>query len=167
MDNDTTGCYDRIIISLGMLACCRLGMPSNAIKCQAETLCHLRYAVKHANGISPLEYFSTLLEPLFGTGQGSGASPAIWLCLVVILLDTLDRLSTERNIPGLAFVDLWSEIFEQGRVGAFVDDTNQGVMDSTGKLSVEELVDVLRQAGQLWENLLFISGGTLNLSKCS
>ena len=86
---------------------------------------------------------------------------------MVILLNTLDRLSTERNIPGLAFMDPWSEIFEQWRVGAFVDDTNQGVMDSTGKLSVAELVDALRHAGQLWEKLLYISGGTLNLSKCS
>jgi hypothetical protein len=38
MDNDATGCYDRIIVSLGMIACRRLGMPSSAIKTQAEAL---------------------------------------------------------------------------------------------------------------------------------
>jgi hypothetical protein len=38
MDNDATGRYDRIIVSLGMVACRRLGMPSSAIRTQAEAL---------------------------------------------------------------------------------------------------------------------------------
>jgi hypothetical protein len=38
MDNDETGCYDRIIVSLGMIACQRLGMPSSAVQTQAEAL---------------------------------------------------------------------------------------------------------------------------------
>ena len=29
MDNDATGCYERIIVSFGMTACCRLGMPQS------------------------------------------------------------------------------------------------------------------------------------------
>ena len=37
MDNDATGCYDRVITALGMIACRRLGMPESAIRCQAET----------------------------------------------------------------------------------------------------------------------------------
>ena len=167
MDNDATGCYDRIITSLGMLACRRLGMPRCAIACQATCLQNMRYAIKQVTGISINEYFSTLLEPLFGTGQGSGASPAIWLCLVVILLNSLDRISKEDGIPGLSFTDPWNELLAAWRVGAFVDDTNQGVMDPDGQLSLEELVEQLRRAGQLWETLLTISGGCLNLSECS
>ena len=167
MDNDATGCYDRIVTSLGMLACRRLGMPTHAIACQAEALRKMRYAVKQVAGISLLEYIGTLLDPLFGTGQGSGASPAIWLALVVILLNSLDRLSNEYQIPGLAFHDPWNDIFETWRFGAFVDDTNQGVMDPNGLMSMDDLVEAMRSAGQLWENLLYISGGCLNLAKCS
>lgn len=167
MDNDATGCYDRIITSLGMIACRRLGMPTNVIRCQAETLFHMKYAVKHVYGISDCQYTSSPTEPLFGTGQGSGASPAIWLSLVVILLNSLDRMSKEDNIPALSFSDPWQEILEAWRVGAFVDDTNQGIVDHTGSMSPEELVEQLRQAGQMWERLLHISGGSLNLSKCS
>ena len=167
MDNDATGCYDRIVTSLGMIACRRLGTPDNAIRCQAETLRNMKYAVKHVYGASSDKYESTDTEPLFGTGQRSGASPAIWLSLVVILLNALDRMSNEESIPGLAFHDPWRVISQAWRVGAFVDDTNQGVMDSSGDLSPSELVEQLRQAGQLWEKLLHISGGSLNLSKCS
>ena len=167
MDNDATGCYDRIIISLGMMACRRLGMPTNAIRCQAEALQKMKYTVKTMHGLAPLQYNSSDSSPLFGTGQGSGASPAIWLSLVVVLLNALDRMSAEDSIPGLSFQDPWGEFSAAWRVGAFVDDTNQGVLDSSHNLSPEELVEQLRKAGQMWENLLHISGGSLNLAKCS
>jgi hypothetical protein len=90
MNNDATGCYDCIIVSLGMIACRRLGMPSSAIRTQAESLQLMKYAIKHAYGVSEDEYQGTTFEPLFGTGQGSGSSPAIWLGLVVILLNAFD-----------------------------------------------------------------------------
>ncbi len=167
MDNDATGCYDRIVTSIGMLACRRLGMPSHAIKCQAETLRKMKYSVKHSYGVSDTYYESTDKEPLFGTGQGSGASPAICLGVVVILLNALDRISAEENIPGLEFSDPWNEYSENWRVGAFVDDTNQGVMDTSGTFLPSELVEHLRHSGQTWERLLHISGGSLNLAKCS
>ena len=167
MDNDATGCYDRIVTSLGMLACRRLGIPVEAIRCQADTLRLMRYAIKHTYGISAMEYTGTADEPLFGTGQGSGASPAIWLGLVVILLNSLDRMSADDQIPGLSFTDPWDDFNVAWRVGAFVDDTNQGVLDATGTLSIDELVEHLRCAGQLWERLLHTSGGSLNLAKCS
>lgn len=130
-------------------------------------LLKMQYAVKQVAGILLLEYLGTLLEPLFGTGQGSGASPAIWLALVVILLNSLDRLSQEYQIPGLEFHDPWDELLEAWQVGAFVDDTNKGVLDPGGVLSMDDLVEAMRSAGQLWENLLNISGGCLNLAKCS
>ena len=115
-------------------------MPRNAINCQSTVLRLLRYAVKHAAGISAAEYFGTLEDPLFGTGQGTGSSGAIWLCLlVVLLLNCLDRLSPEDQIPGLKFSNPWNEIIEHWRVGAFVNNTNQGVMDPLGTLSLTSL----------------------------
>jgi hypothetical protein len=167
MDNDATGCYDRIIVSLGMIACRRLGMPTSVIQCQTDALLFMRYAVKHVYGISDTEYHSTTQEPLFGTGQGSGASPAIWLSLVTVLLNAFDTLAKEYNIQGLDFQDPWQEISAKWHIGAFVDDTNQATLDLTHSMTPDKLTEQLRTAGQLWENLLHISGGALNLSKCS
>lgn len=145
MDNDATGCYDQIITSLGMIACRRLGMPMKALQCQAETLRTMRYSVKHNYGTSLQEYSGTDIEPLFGTGQGSGASPAIWLGLVVILLNAMDCISEQEDaIPGLDFSDPWKDLRTKWRVGVFVDDTNQGIMDSLGSQSIEDLVEQLR-----------------------
>jgi hypothetical protein len=60
MDNDATGWYDRIIVSLGMIACQRLGMPLSAIRTQAECLRLMKYAIKHAYGVSEDEYQGTI-----------------------------------------------------------------------------------------------------------
>jgi hypothetical protein len=102
MDNDATGCHDRIIPSLGMFACRRLGMPKHAIKRQAEALAQMKYYVRTAQGISSTSYTSTPSEPLVGTGQqGSGASPAIWLGVVVILLGRAAGIvATSRGVCG-------------------------------------------------------------------
>ena len=167
MDNNASGCYDRIFTSLGMIAYRRLGMPDSVIRCQADTLRLMRYAVKDRYGTSVIEYTSTVTEPLFGTSQGSGVSPAIWLGLVVVLLNSLDCMSKEDMIPGLSFADPWNEIQSSWRVGAFVVDTNQGVLDASGVLSIDDLVEKLRCSGQLWESVLHISRGNWNLAKCS
>ena len=147
------------------MACCRAGMPKLAS--EANALRNMHYAIKQLTGISLNEHCGTPEEPLFGTGQGSGASGATWQCLAVTLLDCLDRLSKEDGTPGLSFADPWNEILTSWRASAFVDDTNQGVMDATGALSLPELVEQMRKAGQLWGQLLHISGGALNLVKCS
>ena len=90
-DNDASACYDRIIMALAMLAARRLRMPRNAVQTHAEALRMMRYYVKTVHGISEDCYKGTVFEPLFGTGQGSGASPAAWLTLISILLNTIDR----------------------------------------------------------------------------
>ena len=90
-DNDASACYDRIIVALAMLAARRLRMPRNAVQTHAEALRMMRYYVKTVHGISEDCYKGTVFEPLFGTGQGSGASPAAWLTLISILLNTIDR----------------------------------------------------------------------------
>ena len=79
----------------------------------------MRYTVKTVYGISEESYRGTLIEPLFGTGQGSGASPAVWLSLVVILLQTLDRLIPDR----VNFSCPSGAITHQRLADAFVDDT--------------------------------------------
>jgi len=91
----------------------------------------------------------TIFEPLFGMGQGSGSSPAIWLGLVVILLNAFDRMTAEEKITGFEFEDPWNEIAAAWHVGPFVDDTNQGVTGSKGTQSQAELVETLHQAGQM------------------
>ena len=163
VDNDASSCYDRIIVGLGMLAARKCGMPSHAIRTHADALKFMKYTVKTVYGISGNNYHGTVFSPLFGTGQGSGASPAIWLSLVVILLQTLDRLIPDR----INFSSLSGNIVQSRLSDAFVDDTSLGFTSSSDNTDINGLITRLEKVAQTWEHLLFLSGGKLNLAKCS
>jgi hypothetical protein len=60
------------------------------------------------------------------TGQGSGASPSVWLSLVVILLTALTVLAP----LAMSFVDPWEDIHEEQNADSFLDDTLNGCNDA-------------------------------------
>jgi hypothetical protein len=161
-DNDATACYDRIIVALGMMAARRCGMPENAIRTHATALQFMRFTVKTIHGVSETNYSGTPFEPLFGTGQGSGASPSVWLTLVVLLMNTMDRIIPER----MAFESPDGTNHHGRLLDAFVDDTSLGFTDSAN-LDFHGITVRLREIAQTWEQLLHFSGGALNLKKCS
>ena len=164
-DNDAKSCYDRIVNSLAMLVSKRLGMPDEAIRTHAGVLSSMRYTVKTTFGISELYIQSTPGSFLFGTGQGSGASPAIWLMLSAVLLKTLKDLSPRgmfyMSPDGIQMVHRCSD--------AFVDDTQNGLTDAhlRQSWSFEQIFKNLTEMAQTWEQLLHCSRGALELNKCS
>ncbi|KAI2498581.1 hypothetical protein MHU86_15925 [Fragilaria crotonensis] len=162
-DNDASACYDRIIVALGMLAAQRCGMPTNAIKIHSDVLRSMQYTVKTSHGVSEGNYQGTALEPLFGTGQGSGASPSVWLTLSMVMLNTLEKLVPER----MTFKSFTGSRSHSRMVDAFVDDTSLCLTSPSGTSSLDELITRLQTIAQTWEHILYLSGGKLNLSKCS
>lgn len=162
-ENDASACYDRIIVAFGMLAARRCGMPPNAVSTHASALQFMRYSVKTIYGVSEATYTGTEFEPLFGTGQGSGASPAVWLSLVVLLLRTLEKLVPDR----IMFESPSRQIQQCRLVDAYVDDTSLGLTDNLSDSSLEEMIARLQIIAQTWEHLLSLSGGALNFKKCS
>lgn len=162
-DNDASACYDRILVHLGMMSARRCGMPENAVKVHANTLEQMQYRVKTAFGVSENKYTGEPDKPLFGTGQGSGASPAVWLTLVVVLMNTLDRVTKER----IRFRSPDSDMTHQRLIDAFVDDTSLAFTDTYHKTSPAQMIQQMQAIAQNWEKLLFYSGGALNLKKCS
>jgi hypothetical protein len=125
-DNDASGCYDCIIVALGMIAALRLHMPRGAIQMHAKTLASMKYYVKTVHGILEAFYQAVKTFLLFGTGQGSGASPSVWLTLVVCLLFALTALATVT----MTFADPWQDLYDEQNADAFVDDTANGVSDA-------------------------------------
>jgi hypothetical protein len=161
-DNDASACYDRILVPLGMLAARRCGMPDNAVRLHADTLAAMNYKVKTAFGTSDKHYTSQQDEPLFGTGQGSGASPAVWLTLVVVLMNTLDKITQER----IRFCSPDAPDHHQRLTDAFVDDTSLAITDTYDPMTPNSMIQSIEKIAQNWERLLFYSGGSLNLKKC-
>jgi hypothetical protein len=71
----------------------------------------MKYYVKMTQGISNEFYRVIQNYLLYGTGQGSGTSPSVWLSLVVVLLTTLTILAP----LSMSFADPWGNIFEARR----------------------------------------------------
>jgi hypothetical protein len=84
-DNDASSCYDRIIPALASLIGQKFGMHWNVIFVHATTLEETKYKLKTSMVVLDKFYASCQAFPIYGTGQGSGNSPAIW-CIVSLVL---------------------------------------------------------------------------------
>ena len=87
-----TACYDRIIPNIGMLASQKYGVPPMVTKMNATTLYQAEYKVRTELGLAPTGYRHEPDHPIYGTGQGSANSPAIWCFLSSTLFDCYDQV---------------------------------------------------------------------------
>ena len=116
---DATACNDRIVPNLAMLASRKFGVPSAVAHSNASTLQQARYHIRTDLGLSEERYQHQDTAPIFGTGQGSGNSPAIWCFLSSVLYDCYDEVA----IPATYCSPDRSGSFQIGMIG-FVDDQN-------------------------------------------
>ena len=164
LDNDAVGCFDRIIPSLASLTCMRLGLPQNAARMLYRVLNGMTHHLCTGYGVS-LDFLNSIHTlPLFGTGQGSGASPFIWITTCEINLKVLRNKGFK-----VLFVSPNGQIQVHRPCDAFVDDTALTVVaDSMRPREAEkEAVEKIRTNGQLYEKCLWTSGGALALHKCA
>ena len=162
VDNDAKSCYDRIIKPLAMIACIAVGLPLLAAAMHNRTHYCMQHKIKTRHGtLRP--YSGTANVVLEGTGQGSGASPAIWLIYSVSLLRAFQKFS-----PGMNVSSPFESLLVTILAIFYVDDGMPGVNDSLEMKAapLAYLLEQAEQATQSWEKLLFASGGALELSKC-
>ena len=162
---DATACYDRIIPNVASLVSQKFGVHPKVVKANMETLQRAEYRIRTDMGLAPTGYSHTPEFPIYGTGQGSANSPAIWCFLSSCLFDSYEDVAypaTYATPDGGAEVSL-------NMVG-FVDDcngqTNQFHEPVTGS-TITDLLDQTAHNAQNWSDLLHASGGALELSKCS
>ncbi len=147
-DNDVKSCYDRIINGIAMIAAQCLGMPTSVVATYAGTLARMQYMNKSAFGVSDGYIQSSKETFLFGTGQGSGASPAVWLTISTVLLDTLGDLTPRGMLYKSPDNSCQAERFSN----AFVDNTQNGLTDAClpQPWSAETLIGHLKMMTQTW-----------------
>jgi hypothetical protein len=88
-DNDATSCYDRILPAFATIASRKFGIHKNVAFVMATTLEECKYKLKTLLGISNEYYKHCKIFPIYGTGQGSGNSPAIWSSSAVFCLTVM------------------------------------------------------------------------------
>ena len=162
MDNDAKACYDRIICNLAMLISQYFGMPENACNMQAKTIKDMEFKLKTALGVSTQQYKHSPTTPVHGSGQGSCASPTLWLLISSILMRCL-----ENGAPGMELypIEKTGNVI-RSTIDGFVDDTSLFTNLPFNQHSLETAVNNVQSTTQLWAQLLEASGGKLELQKC-
>ena len=161
---DATACYDRIIPNLGMIVSQKFGVPAAVTQMNATTLEQATYLVRTELGVSRTGYTHCDSDPIFGTGQGSSNSPAIWLFVSSALMDAYEdwaKSATYATPTEDCSVDV-------DMVG-FVDDNTGQTNDFFGennRANINAIVDQAMKNAQHWFDLLGASGGALEYSKC-
>jgi hypothetical protein len=159
-NNDATSCYDRMLAHVTLLIAQAYGLSTPVAQVQGEFLQWAEYYIKTLLGVSTQSYTHSSQFPIFGNGQGSTSSPPAWALTGSLLFDVFDS-----QCIGATYQDPSGDLsLKLGMVG-FVDDNN---CQSTGTASttVAELVERGRQDAQLWRDILYASGGELELPKC-
>ena len=161
---DATACYDRIPPNLGMTVSQKFGVPAAVTQANALTLRDAAFRVRTELGLAAQSYSHSSESPIYGTGQGSANSPAIWCFLSSILFDCYDTKATQAQYWD---ADGNNEVI-LGMIG-FVDDCNgqTNKMDLDGSpQNLQELIARSQLDAQAWTDILSVSGGALSLSKC-
>jgi hypothetical protein len=94
MDNDAKSCYNRIICNLAMIISQYYGLSPLTVNAQGQTLKHMKYRLRTALGDSKKLYYHSKNSPIHGMGQGSCASPALWLLISSTLMNCLAELAS-------------------------------------------------------------------------
>ena len=175
-DNDAKSCYDRIVMSYALQRCQQLGMPVSVCKMFGEYLENARYHIKTQLGVSDGHYTSSEETPLHGPGQGMKASPAMWTFVSTAAMQILEEDNdglqvcnpdrtrwAERPMDG--FVDdttAWANQF----IEELAHDSHNDFTSETAYSMLKDLVNKTRLLAQSWEELLWSTGGKLELPKC-
>ena len=144
-----------------MIALQKCGMPPKVCTVQGATLAEMKYNLMTGLGLSDLDYQHCATHPIYGTGQGSAASPVIWIVLLNHLIECHEHVghSARHSSPnGAHTLDF--------NVVGFVDDCSCQV---TGDNTTPDgtLIERMQKAAQLWRDLLNVTGGELSEKKCT
>ena len=163
IDNDAKSCYDRILKTMAMAACVSHGLPLMAAMMHNKVHHGMQHRIRTRHGLLR-PYSGTDASPLEGTGQGSGASPAIWLIYSVTLLAAFREYAAGMFLGSPYDRELLVII----TAILFVDDGMPGVNDADvyEPVPVMDLIEQANSCAQSWERLLYASGGALEMSKC-
>jgi len=163
-DNDVTSCYDHIHCFLANMTSQKYGQSRHVCIVQGATLvaakCHLHTQMGLSKGF--IQHSQAF--PIYGTGQGSGNSPVYWVFISSALFDchALKAQGALFSTPdGALSVNLC--------MLGFVDDTSNRTnhFESAAPPSMDALICLMQHDAQIWSDLLWASGGELELSKCT
>ena len=139
------------------------GQHHSIVLINATILRSARYLLKTQLGMSSISYSHSELFPIYGSGQGSGNSPGLW-CAISSVLEVY-----ETQACGASFYTPDKTIAVKLYMIGFVDDTSGGSNDFLlpEPAPLLHYTTLATHNGQHWNDILQLSSGVLDDSKCS
>ena len=163
VDEDAEACYDRILPQIASITSRQHKIHKKVVIVHATTLEEAKFRLKTTHNVSDEFYQHCQAYPIYGTGQGSGNSPIAWCFISSVLF-----FCHEQRAHGATFRSADGSLIIRVTMLGFVDDTTCCTsLGLTEKPTVSQLLQRLEYDAQLWHDLLWVSGGKLNIPKCS
>eukprot|EP00957_Ditylum_brightwellii_P204366 15338884-Ditylum_brightwellii.AAC.1 len=122
-----------------------------------------KFRLKTALGVSDEYYTHCCMYPIYRSGQGATNNPQIWLAISSTMCGICKECA-----QGAEFVSPNQAVSVLLAILGFVDDvTNQVNMFQDNIVTVDKLINDMKRDSQLWDMLLWLTGGLLELQKCS
>lgn len=154
-DCDASGCYDRILPPLASVHLQVLGLHRLIGTFLARLIFQAKRYVRSSHGVSVKYIRTTTNKVLHGIGQGNGRGPAMWISHLTMMFAALSPVCI-----GFALTCV-EHINHVTTVGTgYVDDVTLGLLLPRDQPQNKYMVyKYIQKMGQLWEKLLFITGG--------
>jgi hypothetical protein len=159
MYNDAKACYDQIIENISNISLLREGLPIEIAKLHSQTFQLIQYLIKHKQGIGPVTHSHNKPEPVYGDGQGSTDASARWSLLSDAIFRVFSQYATDATIQSPI-----TNKYTNNKIAGFVDDTTTLLIQKLEMLPY--ILLRLQQDAQIWEKLLYTTGGILEIPKC-
>jgi hypothetical protein len=159
MYNDAKACYDRMIENLSNIGLLREGLPPAIARLHAQTFKNLKYTIKHKLGIGNTHHGHLNPKPVSGMGQGSTDASARWSFTSDALIRAFNTKANDATITNPISKNVIND-----KIAGFVD--NIATMLIQHPEMEKFLLLLLQQDAQLWERLLYVTGGKLEITKC-
>ena len=159
--DDSKGCYDRIIRNHTNLNNKKFLIPDNVTKIYCEAHEKMAFKIQLHNSISKTSYTSTEELPFHGAGQGAENAGTEWTFISVPMIKVVEEL-TEGCIINLPQGKTTLTIHILG----FVHDKRHYI-NNFKKRVLQHLLDTLEKSIQSWDELLNFVGGQLEMDKKS
>ena len=157
-DNDAMACFDRMIPSQCMTSGRCIGVQEGLVRLHLKISKRMKYHIKTAYGISPRHFATSFFLLILRMMQGNTAVGAFWALSSSLLLAIL-----QQHHKPTRFTSPREQIYMERNAKA-TDDTALWKLLMTG--TIHALVQSMNAMAQMWERLLWVSGGGLNLKKC-
>ena len=164
-DCDAKSNFDRIVLLLSSLIAQQYGMPKSYCDLYLTSMRRVRYHIKTRLGISSRFYTTDDITSMHGPGQGSRSGASIWSLTSCQLLHLMSS-----QAHGMTFHNpTRTTTFAQPMI-AFADDktgiTNDFLHNLAGRTKPKFLLRHAQRDAELWNSLLYSTGGKLEYKKC-